>query len=204
MINLFSSFEEAIDVVKKGGVIVAPTDTLYGLIGDATSPNTVERVYRLKDRTPTKPVILLIPSVEYLGLFGIKPSKKEKKLLEHKGITVVLDLPDEKIKEFAYLHRGTGSLAFRIPNDKQLLNFLNRVGKPVVAPSANPEGKIPATDINRAIEYFGESVDGYIKGEKIKKVVPSTILKIERELKVIREGSIPVDKIKKLLENEQV
>ncbi|MDQ7055736.1 MAG: Sua5/YciO/YrdC/YwlC family protein, partial [Persephonella sp.] len=124
-------------------------------------------------RTESKPVIVLIPSTEYLKLFDVYPKKKELKLLEHRGITVIIPLKNSK--KFFYLHRGANSIAFRIPEKKELIELMESVKKPLIAPSANPEGKSPAKNIDEAIAYFGNSVDLYIDGGEMKNSIPSTI-----------------------------
>ncbi|WP_457639248.1 L-threonylcarbamoyladenylate synthase [Persephonella sp.] len=198
MSKILSSFKEAQEIVKKGGVIVAPTDTLYGLLTDALNKKAVEKVYQIKKRDPSKPVIVLIPSVDYLNLFNIRPSKQEKKLLENKGITVVIQLPDKN--KFEYLHRGTGSIAFRIPDYEKLLDFLKETGVPVVAPSANPEGKPPAESIEKAVQYFGNTVDAYINADFSPSGKPSTIVRVRNSnIQILREGSIKKDDVEKII-----
>ncbi len=195
MIKIEKDFDKAVEIIKKGGVIVAPTDTLYGLLADALNEKAVERVYSLKRRSSKKPFIILIPSTDYLSMFSIKPSSIEKKLLEKKGITVVIDVKDNR---FNYLHRGKNSLAFRIPDYEPLIQFMKKVKKPLVAPSANPEGKTPPKDIKKAVEYFGDKVDLYIDGGE-RKGLPSTIVKVNSDIKILREGSISEQEIKKMV-----
>jgi L-threonylcarbamoyladenylate synthase len=195
MSRIEKDFSKAVKILKKGGVIVAPTDTIYGILADALNEEAVNRIYALKERSPEKPFIILIPDVDYLSFFGIKPSEKEKKVLEKRGVTVILDLPDER---FEYLHRGKKSLAFRIPDYEELVKFIKKVGKPLVAPSANPEGKKPAENIKEAVDYFQDKIDIYIdKGEL--KGKPSTIVKFNGELKILREGSVSEDEIRKMI-----
>jgi len=195
MIKIEKDFDKAVNVIKKGGVIVAPTDTLYGLLGDALNEKTVNRIYSLKNRSPEKPLIILIPSTEYLSMFGVRPSSVEKKLLEKKGITVVIDLSDDR---YEYLHRGKKSLAFRIPDYKPIIEFMKKVGKPLVAPSANPQGKPPSTNVKEAVKYFGQNVDLYIDGGE-RKSQPSTIVKVNKDIKILREGSISYQELKKMV-----
>ena len=198
MINITNDLTEAEEILKKGKVIVALTDTLYGILGDALNKKTVERIYQIKGRKKEKPFIILIPSTEFLTLFNIKPSFLEKKLIEKKGITVVLDLKDPEM--FAHLHRGTGSIAFRIPDKKNLIQLMENIEKPLVAPSANPEGKPPAKDIKKAVDYFHDEIDLYVDEGKAKNEQPSTILKVkDNKIEIIREGSIKSDKILELL-----
>ncbi len=197
MTKISTDFKEAEEVLKKGGIVVAPTDTLYGILTDALNSEAVERVYKLKKRTESKPVIVLIPSIEHLKMFNIIPKKEEKKLLQHRGITVVIPLKDRD--KFYHLHRGTGSIAFRIPDKKELINLMKNIKRPLIAPSANPEGKSPAKDIKEAVAYFGDSIDLYVDGGEIKSSIPSTIVKVNTEVYIIREGSIKKDHIDKII-----
>ncbi len=201
MSKISKSFSEAVKIIKSGGVIVAPTDTLYGILVNALDKEAVKKVYEIKGRNLKKPFIILIPSVDSLILFGIKPSLEEKKLLESKGITVVMDLPEKVLDKFEYLHRGQKSLAFRIPDNEELLNFLKELKLPVIAPSANPEGKKPASDIQEAVRYFGNKVDLYIDKGKLEGK-PSTIVKIKDGLKILRKGSKDIKEIKEILKGQ--
>ncbi len=76
-----ANWKLAIKFLKKGGVGVIPTDTLYGLVASAGNPAAVERVYRLKGRAPDKPCIILISSLADLKKFGVNPNKTDLKLL---------------------------------------------------------------------------------------------------------------------------
>lgn len=157
--------KEIILKIKKDGIGILPTDTLYGIVGSAFSRRAVERIYEVKNRNPKKALIILISSIKDLEKFGIKINKELAKILEKfwpGKVSVILPCP---YKKFEYLHRGTKSLAFRLPNKKFLLEILKKTG-PLVAPSANPEGFIPAENITEAKKYFGDSVDFYISEGK--------------------------------------
>lgn len=149
--------------LKNGGVGVLPTDTLYGLVGQAVNQASVERIYRLKQRQPDKPFIILIADYSDVETFQIKLGDTLKRRLDRywPGPTsIILPCPGDKL---AYLHRGTHSLAFRWPAKKPLQEALKLTG-PLVAPSANPEGQIPAKTVQEAKDYFGEEVDFYADG----------------------------------------
>ncbi|MFH1192712.1 MAG: L-threonylcarbamoyladenylate synthase [Candidatus Jorgensenbacteria bacterium] len=169
--------KKLIAVIKKGGVGVLPTDTIYGLVGSALSQKTVERIYRIRRRNPKKPVIVLIAALADLRRFGVKPAPRVKVFLKKiwpGPYSVVLSCPHKK---FAYLHRGTETLAFRLPEPKWLRELLRATG-PLVAPSANPEGKPPAKNIAEAKKYFGEKADFYMHG--VTHGAPSTLLEVKR------------------------
>ncbi len=173
----------------KNDVAIIPTDTLYGLVGRALSKKAVEKIYKLKGRKPTKPLIILISSIKDLELFGIQHSHIRKYVRMLKKVwpgamSVILPCTNKK---FEYLHRGTKSLAFRMPDDKKLLALIRKTG-PLVAPSANPEGLSPAKNIVEAKKYFGENVSVYIDGgRKIGKA--STLVSLTGDTPIIlRQG----------------
>jgi len=177
--KLKNEVKKVIDILKKDGIGVIPTDTVYGIVGKALSKKTVQRLYKIKKRNPKKPFIILIRSLNDLKIFQVKTSKEIldflKKIWPGK-ITVILPLKNKK--KFFYLHKGTNSLAFRIPEDKILQNILKKTG-PLVAPSANLEGEVPAETISQAKRYFKEKVDFYFNGGK-RKGKPSIILEVKR------------------------
>jgi len=187
-----SNRHELIAIIKNGGVAVMPTDTIYGLVGQALNRQTVERLYRLKKRSPDKPYIILISSYKDLAIFGIVPSAEIMVFLKKYWpgeVSVILPCPDKK---WRYLHRGTDQLAFRLPKSASLRQLLRQIG-PVVAPSANPQGLEPAQDIESAEKYFGAKVDGYYGRKKIVDNVPSTLVVFEKNKpKVLRQGKVKV------------
>lgn len=173
--------ENLINVLENGGVAVIPTDTIYGIVGQAINKSTVLRIYEIKKRVPDKPCIVLIGNIKELKKFSIILSEKQKDIINNFSIptSFILDCTDEK---FSYLHRGTKTLAFRLPIQKELKDLLLKVG-PLVAPSANIEGMSPAENITKAKEYFGDLVDLYVDGGEISG-------KASRVIKLNKDGSI--------------
>lgn len=173
------------DDLRNGGIGVIPTDTIYGVVGTALRPDTVELLYKVRGRSPEKPFIILISKVGDLHQFDIYPDEQVLTKLNEfwpGPVTVVLPCPYEK---FEYLHRGTKTLAFRLPDKADLVALINQVG-PLVAPSANPEGMSPAQTITQARSYFGRALDFYVDGGTII-AKPSTILEIKNgEIKTLR------------------
>jgi len=183
--------KKIIEKLKNGGIGILPTDTIYGLVGSALVPKTVERIYRLRSRDPKKPMIILIGDFSDLKKFDIKIDEKMRMILKKYWpgkMSIILPCEDAK---FSYLHRGGKSLAFRLPDRKDLRDLIKKVG-PLVVPSANIEGAKPSETIEEAKKYFGDKVDFYIDGGRIKSQ-PSTVIKInEGQIKVLRQGEIKV------------
>lgn len=187
-INISNLLKDAIDVIKNGGLVVAKTDTIYGILGNALNRETIEKIYQIKGREENKPFIILIPSIKMLKMFNVKENQTAERLLNLKGITVIFDIEDPEDKWY-YLHRGKKSLAFRIPDDIAFLKFLEALNLPVVAPSANPSGLQPAEDINQAIEYFQDKINLYVDSGKVIENIPSTVVKVENgKIKILRKG----------------
>lgn len=184
----FKDQEQIVKLLQQGKVGVMPTDTIYGLVGSALNPATVEEIYVLRKRDSSKPMIILISSLEDLLDFDIVLTKEQKVFLNKiwpNPVSVILPCPHDR---FFYLHRGKKSLAFRMPNEKALLKILQRTG-PLVAPSANLEKEQPAQDVSKAKEYFKERVYFYTDGGTLKST-PSTIIRLYEDGTkiVLREG----------------
>ena len=167
---------DIIEILKNGGIGIFPTDTLYGSVGSALNPSVVERIYKVRKRSDGKPFIVLIHEIKDLESFGILIQSEEVKTAQtYWPGPVSIILPCDN-PQFEYLHRGTKSIAFRLPADIELHNFLKETG-PLVAPSANTEGNPPALTIEEAKNYFEDEVDFYVDEGK-KEALPSKILKI--------------------------
>ena len=168
--------EDAIKSVKNGQVAVIPTDTLYGTVARVQDSTAVERIYQLKQRDLTKPLIVLIANHEQLRAFCSDETMLQRTDAYWPGPVSII-LPVDNPEAWQHIHRGTQQIAFRIPDDSQLRQFLRDTG-PVVAPSANPQGEPPATTVAQARRYFGNEVAAYWdRGERNNP--PSTLIKLE-------------------------
>ncbi len=183
-----NEYAKLVNLIGSGKITVIPTDTIYGIVGSALNPQTVEKIYQIRKRAKDKPFIILISSLDDLKKFDIKLNIHQRKFLQKNWpnpLSVVLPCPSEKFK---YLHRGAFSLAFRMPKDINLLGILKKVG-PMVAPSANFEGGEPAETISEAKTNFKDAVSVYVDGGKIKSK-PSTIIQLNDNgsWKILRYG----------------
>ena len=180
--------------LKNGAIGVLPTDTIYGLLGPALNETSVERIYKARKRNPKKPCIILISSLDDLKLFDIRLSSEELQLcakLWPAKVSIVLPCD---VKKFAYLHRGTKTLAFRLPAEPFLIEVL-KVSGPLIAPSANLEGEPAAKTAEEAKKYFNGNVDFYFF-EGSHPESPSTVIQLKKgKVVLLRQGavSIPAD-----------
>jgi L-threonylcarbamoyladenylate synthase len=166
--------------------MVYPTDTIYGILGNALSKSVVSKIYKIKGRDENKPFIILISRIEDLKLFGVKLSIEQNRFLENVWPGKVSVILPCKSKKFSYLHRGTNSLAFRFPKKKSLQALLEKTG-PLVAPSANPQALPPAKTIGEAKSYFGNAVDIYVSGGKLEGKSSTLISLLGKEPEILRK-----------------
>ena len=188
------NWKKAEEILKKDGVVVLPTDTLYGLVGRALSKKAVEKIYQIKDRIENKPFIVLISSYKDLDNLGIKIEERKMKILKKVWPGKVSVILRSDLDKWNYIDRGVGTIAFRMigPRNKNLYNLIKKVG-PLVAPSANPEGIAPAENIKEAKNYFKDQVSLYIDGGK-RKFKASTLIKLkENNWIVLRQGDVIIN-----------
>jgi L-threonylcarbamoyladenylate synthase len=167
--------------IKKGLIGVIPTDTIYGIVCSAMNKKSVEKLYKIRKRDTKKPMIILISSIKDLGLFDVKIEKKITDKYWPGKVSIIIP-----VKKFEYLHRGKNSLAFRIPDNKDLIKLLKLSG-PIVAPSANIEGKEPAETIEEAYGYFQNKIDFYVDCGKLKSKPSKIISLMNDKIEIVRK-----------------
>lgn len=183
--------EKIIEILHNGGIVVIPTDTIYGISARALDEEAVEKVHAIKDWNSQKPFIILISSIEDLKTFGVEPDNFTSEIISKywpDKITIILDCSSDK---FSYLHLGAKSLAFRIPDKKDLIELIKKTG-PLVSTSANPENQKPASTISEAKKYFGNKVDFYSDEGEIVSPSSTLISLKDGKISVLRKGAVEV------------
>ncbi len=176
-----------IDLLKHGGVGVLPTDTVYGLVCDASNPAAVERLYSLKYREQ-KPGTTIAASSEQIIALGVEENAVRAVERFLPGVSIEIQWAGE------YLHQGTGRSAFRVVVDGDVKKLLDKTG-PLLTSSANLPGQPPANTIEEARAYFGESVDFYVDGGDLSGRQSSTLIRVVDGIpEVLRQGSVQIEK----------
>lgn len=191
--RIFNDFiPKAAKILKNGGVGVVPTDTLYGVSASVFSKAAIRRIYRLRKRDPKKPLIVLISSLRDTEKLGIQLQPEVRKLLAKLWpgrVSVVLPCAD---KSLVYLHRGTNSLAVRLPHYRKLVAFLKKTG-PLVSASVNPQGRPPAETIAQAVKYFGDKIDFYVDIGHLSSAPSTLISLLDSKPKILRPGAVKLN-----------
>tara|TARA_B100000902_G_scaffold373779_1_gene402109 strand:- start:460 stop:1005 length:546 start_codon:yes stop_codon:yes gene_type:complete len=169
--------KQALNTLKSGGIILYPTDTIWGIGCDATNPQAVERIYTLKRRTESKALISLVSNVSMINEFA---DNKELEIPPSKNPTTIIYQSATGLAKNLIAQDNT--VAFRIPNDKFCHLLITSFGLPITSTSANISGnKIPKqfSEISKEIK---ENVD-YIVNLRHNEIMktPSTIIMINED-----------------------
>ena len=172
------------DILLGGGLAVIKTDTIYGILARADSPEAMRRLYTVKHRNSLKSCIILTTPAQAIPGLNDQQLADYLRLNQERPTSVVA--PSAQI--FPHLPHQQGTLAFRaVPEDSGLAELIHQVG-PLLAPSANPEGLPPATTIREAMDYFGDTVDIYVDGGTAIATKPSRIIRFDGDdIVTIRE-----------------
>lgn len=178
MFDVFS--DNLIKILLSGGVGVMPTDTVYGLVCLLENKKAVEKIYKLKKRPQTKPIgTILISSKSQISNYLLNDIDEES-LIYEEPTSVIINV----VEKMDYAHRGLGSLAFRIPKDRKLLELVTKTG-PLATSSANIANQPVATTIEEAKKIFGKAVDFYVDGGDLSDSRASRIIKVDQEGNII-------------------
>ena len=185
--------EEVIDVLNKDGVIIFPTDTVYGLACNCYSEKAIERIFDMKNRARNKPICVLTNSVDKIKSVATVKEKEEKLVEKYMpgALTIIFDKKDDTPD---ILTAGLNTIGVRIPNNKIALKILEKYPYPLATTSVNESGEAAGVDVQDFITNFDGKVDIIIDGGKTELQVASTIIRLEDdEIKIIREGSLKIE-----------
>lgn len=184
--------EQAADAVRRGELVVLPTDTVYGLGTDAFSPDAVAELLAAKGRGRDMPVPVLVGSPRTLDGIATGLSTTARALVEAfwpGGLTLVARAQPSLRWD---LGDTGGTVAVRMPLHLVAIELLTATG-PMAVSSANISGKPPASTVDEAIEQLGEAVSVYLDGGPSGDPVPSTIVDVSGPApRLLRAGAIDV------------
>ena len=190
--NLKKIVGETVEAIKKGGVVVCPTDTVYGLIADATNEIAVKRVFEIKKRFSEKPLPVFVKDLEVAGSLA-DINKRHKKVLKKfwpGKLTAVLNAKPIKFPE-GILSKD-GKIGLRMPDYKLLGLLLDEIGCPVTSTSANLSGKQDSVNIIEVLEQFkNEEIqpDLVLDAGKLEPSLSSTVVDLT-DFKILRIGMV--------------
>ena len=187
---------KASEIIKKGGTVIFPTETLYGLGGIITDEKVIKRIFKIKSRSSVKPLPVMISNLENLHLVAYE-IPKEGEILAKKYWPGPLTLILKKSPSISsVITCGGPSAGIRIPANPVALKLLEAVGVPMAVTSANISGEENILTIEEIIDCFKNEVDVIIDGGPISYGIASTVVDLTGEKPVIlREGKIQKEEI---------
>ncbi len=185
------TLSSAVRILCSGGVVIIPTDTVYGIAAHPDSERAVSRICTIKGRPAGKPIALLAADPESVTAFGAEVPAKARKLMESfwpGALTLVLPC-------------GQSSEGFRVPAHDQIRRVIKACGGTLRVTSANLSGAMPARSAVEALQEIGVEADMVIDGGICPGGVASTVVKVDADntLTILREGAISAAQIHALL-----
>ena len=200
MASIGVDIEKAAQVLREGDLVGVPTETVYGLAGNALVPEVVAKIFEVKKRPFFDPLIVHIPSANSLQTVAKDISEVAEKLANHfwpGPLTMVLprknNIPD-------LVTSGLATVAVRVPDHPLTIKLLNSLDFPLACPSANPFGYVSPTTAQHVEDQLGQDISYILDGGPCNIGVESTIIGFEHEGPVVyRPGGVPVEDIEKLI-----
>lgn len=184
--------QQAVEALRRGGLVAFPTDTLYALGADALAADAIERVLLVKGRHRGKPLSILVPSVEAIVALGVSLGDGVRDLMQAfwpGPLTVVVKAPG---RFPAVLTAATGTIGLRIPGGVVAQSMLAAFGGPIIGTSANKAGGADPADAKTVQRALGGQIDLILDGGRVALGVPSTVIDCSVEpARLLREGAVP-------------
>ena len=195
----YTKLKEVGGIIKKGGIVVFPTETVYGIGTNAFKNESVELIYNIKKRPLNKPITLLVSDIEMIKEITKDITDLEYKLMEKffpGPFTIILKKKDI-VPDIVTSNQDT--VGIRIPDNKIARELIKYAGVPIATPSANISGKPSGTKMEDIMKDFDENVDCFIDSGESKLGVASTIVRVLDGIPhILREGSITKKQIEEI------
>lgn len=194
------NIEYAAEVIKKGGLVSFPTETVYGLGADGLNPIASAKIFEAKNRPAFNPLILHIADKETLHTIAEWKNRNVEKLISKMWPgPLTLVLPKKPVVP-ELVTAGNPTVAVRMPNHKVALELIKQSGTPIAAPSANRFGQLSPTDAQHVVKQLKNRVDVILNGGQCSVGVESTILEItDDNIYLLRHGGLTLEEIESVV-----
>lgn len=198
----YEELREPAEIIKNGGVVIFPTETVYGIGVNGLDEKAINKLYKLKKRPLNNPISLLVSNIKMVEELTKNISELEYKVMETffpGPLTIILQKKDIIPN---ILTANTNMVGIRMPDNEIAIKLIEYAGVPIATTSANISGKPSGINIEDIQGDFQEEVDCFIDNGKSKLAIPSTVIKIvDKQVHILREGTISEEQISKILEN---
>lgn len=196
----YKKLQEPSKIIKEGGIVVFPTETVYGIGTNGLDEKAIRKLYETKQRSFNKPISLLVSDMNMIEKVAKDITDAEYKLIQRffpGPLTIILKKKDV-VPDI--LTANTNTVGIRMPEEEIARKLIEYANVPIAAPSANISNKPENTSMKNIIKDFGEKVDYYIDAGSSKFGISSTIVRIVNDApEILREGNITKEQIYKCL-----
>ena len=180
--------DKIVKVINEGKLVISPTDTVYGIMGDALNDEVIKRVFFVKKRDVKKPLILLMNSIEMISEYTCNINELEQELINkyHPGLLTIILKKNDKISNL--ITGGLDTVGIRIPDNKDLLSIIGKLNRPVISTSANISGSEVITNIGMIENELKENIDYIEDGGELSDSYSTIVVVIDGKIKILRDG----------------
>ncbi|MBM2814315.1 MAG: translation factor Sua5 [Ignavibacteria bacterium] len=186
-----TALQQSAAILKSGGIIAFPTDTVYGIGCIASNKKSINRIYELKNRKYDKPLALYFSDISSINDYVTEipdPFYLLAEIYLPGALTIILKAKDEIT---SLINSKNGTVAVRIPAQAFLLDLIRELGEPIAGTSANLSSKPAALNLQEAKDYFDGAIEGIIDGGEAQLGMESTIVDLSSgKINILREGAI--------------
>jgi L-threonylcarbamoyladenylate synthase len=197
----YPQITQAATLLRENEVVAFPTETVYGLGGNAHSDTAIQKIYEAKGRPSDNPLIIHIADKEQLNEFVTHIPDKAKKLMDEfwpGPLTIIFEKKPSHLSQLATA--GLSTVAVRMPNHPVALAVIKEAGVPIAAPSANSSGKPSPTKAAHVMEDLTGKIAGIVDGGATGVGVESTVLDCTEEIPIIlRPGGVTREVLEQII-----
>lgn len=182
--------DKIVSVVDCGGLVITPTDTVYGIMGDSLDESVIRKVYSVKRRTFSKPLILLMSDVEMIKKYTSDISDVEWNLINHflPGLVTIILKKNDLINPL--ITNNSDYVGIRIPDNSELVEIIKKLGRPVISTSANISDSDVITRVDMISDELLSGIDYVYDGGEINNLSSTIIRVVDGELVILRRGEL--------------
>lgn len=196
----FEKLKEPAQIIKQGGLVVFPTETVYGIGTNGLEEKAIKKLYEVKKRPLNKPISLLVSNIEMVKEIAKDITDVEYKIMEtfFPGPLTIILKKKKRIPNI--LTANSDTVGIRMPQGEIARKILEYANIPIATPSANISGKPSGTNIQSIIQDLGNQVDCYIDAGESQIGISSTIVQVVDGIPhILRQGSITKEQIDRAL-----
>ena len=176
--------------LNEGKIGITPTDTVYGIMGDATNEEVIKKVYKVKKRDYSKPLLILVSNIKMLEEYVNISNDLERTIIEKFWPGKLTIIMKKKNNLSNLITGGSDTIGVRMPDNKDLIKIIELFGKPIISTSANISGSETIEDVSEIEEELKDNVDFIVDGGRCIARSSTIISILDNKINILRNGEL--------------